>query len=174
MTALAATVPAADLHDRILDALAKKPDGIIENIAREVGASTLQVLQALPDGQCVLIAGDTFDEVWEDMTGWGEILFIVATADIVLEAKGALVPGSHAQGYFNIHGDSPIGGHINASACLSIGFVDRTFHGRRSCSVQFFNASGEAMFKVFVPRDKERNLLSAPLAKFEALRARKI
>ena len=48
----------------------------------------------------------------QDVTTWGEILFIVHTADIVLECAGTLPPGSFGHGYFNMHGDSPIGGHI--------------------------------------------------------------
>jgi hypothetical protein len=43
--------------------------------------------------------------------------------------------------------------------------------GRPSRSIQFFNASGEAMFKVFVRRDSERNLLPEQVALFDALRA---
>jgi heme iron utilization protein len=82
------------------------------------------------------------------------------------------VEGSSAQGYFNIHGLSPIGGHIKADRCAAIYFIDRLFHGRRSCSVQFINGEGEAMFKVFVPRDQARELLADHLAKFEALRAK--
>ncbi len=43
--------------------------------------------------------------------------------------------------------------------------------GRPSRSLQFFNAAGEAMFKVFVRRDKERNLLAEQVERFDALRA---
>ena len=44
--------------------------------------------------------------------------------------------------------------------------------GRPSRSLQFFNAAGEAMFKIFVRRDKERNLLPEQVERFDALRAR--
>jgi hypothetical protein len=88
----------------------------------------------------------------------------------VLECEGTLPPGTSSHGYFNIHGDSPIGGHIKASNCSRIVFVDRAFHGRRSCSVQFLNAAGNAMFKVFVRRDKQRELLADQVKLFEALR----
>ena len=50
-------------------------------------------------------------------------------------------------------------------------FVSRPFMGRPSRSLQFFNGAGEAMFKIFVRRDKERNLLSEQVARFDALRA---
>lgn len=42
--------------------------------------------------------------------------------------------------------------------------------GRASCSLQFFNAAGEAMFKVFVRRDKQRELIAGQVAEFDALR----
>ncbi len=96
---------------------------------------------------------------------------IVHTEDIVLEVEGCLPDGSEGHGWFNIHGDSPIGGHIRKDRCVSIAFVDRGFHGRRSCSVWFMNAEGRAMFKVFVRRDKDRNLLDDQVQRFEALRA---
>ncbi|WP_415020089.1 heme utilization cystosolic carrier protein HutX [Aestuariivirga sp.] len=115
------------------------------------------------------IPSDRFDDIWKAMRSWGEVLFIVHTDDIVLECSGKLPEGSHGHGYFNIHGDSPIGGHIKASNCQAIALVDRPFHGRRSCSVQFLNNGGNAMFKVFVRRDKDRNLLPNQLSMFEDL-----
>jgi putative heme iron utilization protein len=44
--------------------------------------------------------------------------------------------------------------------------------GRPSCSLQFFNGNGEAMFKVFVRRDERRNLIAEQVERFDALRAR--
>jgi len=108
----------------------------------------------------------------EDLQAWGEVLFIVHTPDIVLECVGKIPPGSVGRGYFNIHGDSPIGGHIKHDNCAGIAFVARPFMGRQSRSIQFFNADGGAMFKVFVRRDAERNLLPEQLERFDALCAR--
>ena len=155
---------------RIDAALAEKPDGILEMVAGKCEASLWQVFQRLPEGQAVSIAGEEFEKVWAALTAWGNVLFIVHTDDIVLECEGALPPGTSSHGYFNIHGDSPIGGHIKASSCVHIVFVDRPFHGRRSCSVQFLNAAGNAMFKVFVRRDKSRELLADQVKLFEGLR----
>ncbi len=87
----------------------------------------------------------------------------------MLECHGPLPPGSFARGYFNLHGESPIGGHIRAENCRSIAFVSRPFMGRASCSVQFFNEAGEAMFKIFVRRDAARELIAEQVAMFEAL-----
>jgi putative heme utilization carrier protein HutX len=152
--------------------LAAKPDGVIEAIAAETDLPTQAVLELTPAQERIFLPAESFEELWEELSTWGEVLFIVHTKDIVCEVVGQLPVGTFGQGYYNIHGDSPIGGHIRAANCRAIYLVDRPFHGRRSCSVQFFNANGEAMFKVFVRRDKARELLPQQLAKFDALKAR--
>ncbi|MFZ5674955.1 MAG: heme utilization cystosolic carrier protein HutX [Pseudomonadota bacterium] len=156
----------------VAEALKAKPDGVLEMIAAQCGVPLRRVFDELPHGAALQVAGGRFAEIWQELTTWGDVLFIVHTSDIVLECKGLLPPGTIAQGYFNIHGDSPIGGHIKADRCAAIYFIDRLFHGRRSCSVQFINGDGEAMFKVFVRRDEKRELIADQLALFEALRAK--
>jgi hypothetical protein len=149
-----------------------KPDGVIEAIAAEAGLPTQLVLELTPGEQRLFVPAERFESVWHELSTWGDVLFIVHTPDIVCEVTGSLPIGSFGHGYYNIHGDSPIGGHIRASECRAIYLVDRPFHGRRSCSVQFFNAAGNAMFKVFVPRNAARDLLPEQLTKFEDLKAR--
>ena len=160
-----------DLRPPLHERMAANADGIIEQIAKEYGTSTLEVIKALPAEHRTLIGGEIFAHICEAIGTWGDILFIVHTPDIVLECEGTLPPGSFARGYYNIHGDSPISGHIRADNCTQIAFVTRPFMGRASCSVQFFNASGEAMFKIFVRRDAARELIGEQVAAFNALRA---
>jgi hypothetical protein len=160
-----------DRHALARDKLAEQPDGVIETVAAEVGLPTQSVLELTPRKERIFIPAEQFETVWRELSTWGEVLFIVHTKDIVCEVVGRLPIGSFGHGYYNIHGDSPIGGHIRASNCRAIYLVDRPFHGRRSCSVQFFNAAGEPMFKVFVRRDKARELLPDQLAKFEAMKS---
>lgn len=162
----------AERADRARAALAEKPDGVVEAIAATAGVTPADVLAVLPEGAAVLAPADRWDSIWTDLTGWGEVLLIVHTEDIVLEVEGSLPAGSEGHGWFNIHGDSPIGGHIRKERCTSIAFVDRGFHGRRSCSVWFMNGEGRAMFKVFVRRDAERALIGEQLQRFEELRAK--
>ena len=169
MTAASATAssPKPTLKDR----LAGNADGVIEQIAREYGVSTLEVVRQLPAEHRTVLPATVFEPIMAALTTWGEVLFIVHTPDIVLECAGKIPPGSSSRGYFNIHGDSPIGGHIKAENCAAIVFVSRPFMGRASRSIQFFNAAGEAMFKVFVRRDDKREMLAHQVAMFDALRA---
>lgn len=168
MRALSLSTP--ERRDRAIAALAEKPDGVIEQIAAKADVTPAEVLAVLPDGAAVVVPAERWEPIWKDLSTWGDILMIVHTEDIVLEVEGSLPDGSEGHGWFNIHGDSPIGGHIRKERCVSIAFVDRGFHGRRSCSVWFMNADGKAMFKVFVRRDKERALIEEQVVRFEALR----
>lgn len=150
---------------------ASSPGDLLEQIAREYGVSTLEVVRNLPAEQATVIPGEAFADIMQDIAAWGEILFLIHNADIVLECTGALPQGSYAHGYYNIHGDSPIGGHIKAENCKAIAFVVRGLK-RIGMSVQFYNAAGEAAFKIFVRRDASRDLVPEQVKLFEALRAR--
>lgn len=167
------TTPAAgdasDPRARLAARLAADPDGVIETLAREHGLTTLEATRLLPARHCRWASPDVFAGLMAELTCWGEVLFIVHTPNIVLECTGAIPPGSTAHGHFNLHGDSPIGGHIKADRCAAIAFVRRPFMGRESCSIQFFDHAGESMFKIFVRRTTDRNLAPDQLARFEAM-----
>lgn len=167
-TASTAPTPAESLRER----LARSSDGVLEQIAREHGVSTFAVVKELPDEHRTIVSGSRFEEIFRDLESWGNVLFIVHTSDIVLECVGTIPHGSYARGFYNLHGDSPIGGHIRADRCAHIAFVSRPFMGRPSRSLQFFNAAGEAMFKIFVGRDESRELRGDQLERFYALRGR--
>ena len=116
--------------------LAQSADGVLEQIAREYGVSTFEVARALPAELRSIVAGARFEEIMQALTTWGEVLFIVHTPDIVLECAGKVPPGSFARGYYNMHGDSPIGGHLKAdTARMSCSSAGRSWAGRRArCS----------------------------------------
>jgi heme iron utilization protein len=165
---LAAAPDPRDL-DAIRAALKEQPDGVLDDIARRHGVSLRVVLDLLPTAAAQSVSGARFAEIWSDLVDWGRVTFIVHTEDGVFETKAPLPPGSEARGYFNIHGESPLGGHLRIARCAAIYFVDRPFFGRRSCSLQFINIDGGAMFKVFVGRDEKRELLADQLARFGRL-----
>ena len=154
----------------IRTALNEQPDGVLDDVARRHGAPLRAVLDLLTEGAARSAPGARFAEIWADLVEWGPVTFIVHTEDGVFETKAPLPPGSEGRGYFNIHGESPLGGHLRIARCAAIYFVDRPFFGRRSCSLQFINIEGGAMFKVFVGRDEKRELLAEQLARFERLR----
>ncbi|AXF74904.1 heme utilization cystosolic carrier protein HutX [Erwinia tracheiphila] len=143
------------------------PDGMLEEIAGRYKVSLLAVIEALPAK--TLIDGGHFDAVWENITGWGAVTTLVNNQDIILELHGSLPPGHHSHGYFNLHGKDGLSGHIRASHCRHIAFVERPFMGMATASVLFLNAQGQAMLKIFVGRDSHRQLLADQLAAFHQL-----
>jgi heme iron utilization protein len=166
---LATASPVHDLAS-IRAALDERPDGVLDDVARRNAAPLRVVLDLLPEAAARSAPGERFAEIWADLIDWGPVTFIVHTEDGVFETKAPLPPGTESHGYFNIHGESPLGGHLRMTRCAAIYFVDRPFFGRRSCSLQFINIEGGAMFKVFVGRDDKRELLADQLARFERLR----
>ncbi|MBB4038809.1 hypothetical protein GGR34_000438 [Microvirga flocculans] len=156
--------------DLIRQDLAAKPDGVLESIAESRGVPLEAVLACLEPDAALRVAGSLYQDIWSELTGWGEMTFVVHSRDGVFECKGSVPPGTEGRGYFNIHGDSPIGGHLRMDRCRSIYFIDRPFFGKRSCSVQFVNEEGGAMFKIFVGRNEDRSLKADQVARFEALR----
>jgi len=170
-----ATAPSQRLLDRpvhqdLRERLSENADGIVEKIAEEFAVTPFDVTRALPADHVAFVDGERFEEVMTALSAWGPVLVIVHTADIVLEVKGKIPTGTFGRGYYNIHCDSPIGGHIRAERCEAIAFVMRPFMGRQSASVQFFSCDGAAMFKVFVRRDEQRELIAEQLEQFRTLR----
>jgi heme iron utilization protein len=166
---LATASPALDL-EAIRATLKQQPDGVLDDVARGHAVPLRVVLDLLPGPAAKSAPGARFAEIWGDLVDWGPVTFIVHAEDGVFETKAPLPPGSEARGYFIIHGESPLGGHLRIARCAAIYFIDRPFFGRRSCSPQFINIDGGAMFKVFVGRDEKSELLADQLAGSERLR----
>ena len=81
----------------------------------------------LPEGAARSAPGARFAEIWAHLVDWGPVTFIVHTEDGVFETKAPLPPGSEGHGYFNIHGESPLGGHLRIARCAAIYFaIDRS------------------------------------------------
>ena len=161
----------ADL-DAIRRELAENPGGVLESTAGQHGLSLQAVVELLPQEMWATVPGDLFVEVMEDLTTWGKVTVIAHTPDIILEVEGEVPPGKLGHGFYNLHGDSPIGGHLRAGNCAAISFLRRPFMGKESVSIQFFNAAGGSMFKVFVGRDENRALKPDQVERFEQLKAR--
>lgn len=163
--------PASIELDPVRRELAENPGGILEVTASQHGLPLQTVIECLPEEMWNSFSGDRFLEVMHDLSEWGPVTVIAHTKDIILEVEGTVPPGKMGHGFYNLHGESPIGGHLRADNCKTIVFVRRPFMGRETLSVQFFNAEGEAMFKIFVGHDGSRNLKPDQVERFVRLQA---
>lgn len=151
--------------------LEANPGSALEDVAARTGTTPAEVLAALPEGEALCLPGSLFVEVMDEIAGWGEITLVMNTGDVILEAKGELPKGSEGRGFLNLHG-KPIGGHLRIDACRTVAFVTRHLFGTPTRSVQFYSVTGACMFKVYLGRGPERQLIPAQVAAFEAAAAR--
>jgi putative heme utilization carrier protein HutX len=156
----------------LASALAADPGVVIETVAKDYGVTSRAVVEALPESLRHFAPGSAFAEAMKNIAGWGEVTLIVHTDDGIMEFTGAIPPGEIARGYFNLMGRTGFHGHLRHERCAGLAFVERPFMGRLSAAVLFLNTDGGIMFKVFVGRDEQRELLSDQLEKFRALRQR--
>lgn len=158
--------------DALRAELSGNPGAVLEMLAATHGVSLQTVTENLPDTCRVMAAGTHAETVMHEIATWGPVTVLVHTGDIILECKAELPDGSLARGYYNLAHGGPLGGHFRLDHCAAIAFVQRPFMGSDSCSVSFFNGAGEAMFKIFVGRDAQRQLLPDQVERFRELRAR--
>ena len=151
------------------DFLKTEPDGTLEAIAGQYNTTLLEVVKNLPSH--TLVAGDKFDTVWDTVCEWGKVTTLVHSADVILEFTGELPSGFHRHGYFNLRGKKGMTGHIKAENCTHIALVERKFMAMDTASILFFNAAGNAMFKIFLGRDDHRQLLAEQVDAFRKLAA---
>lgn len=151
------------------DFLKTEQDGTLEAIAGQYNTTLLEVVKSLPSH--TLVAGDKFDTVWDTVCEWGKVTTLVHSADVILEFTGELPSGFHRHGYFNLRGKKGMTGHIKAENCTHIALVERKFMAMDTASILFFNAAGNAMFKIFLGRDDHRQLLAEQVDAFRTLAA---
>ena len=154
-------------HEAIENTLADDSDSVLESVAEKQSVRASDVIECLPDDEVSIISGVYFDRVMTEITEWGDVTVIVHTADLVFEAHGSIPPGSIGQSK-NMHGRT-IEGDLNASGCKTIVFVSRLLFGRKSYSVQFYNADGDCMFKVYLGRDEQGSIINRQLRGFRKL-----
>jgi putative heme utilization carrier protein HutX len=158
--------------DRVRQELVAKPDGVLEAVASAHGLTLQRVVECLPTERWKRISGEHFIDVMQDIAGWGDITFIVHSKDAIVEFEGPLPGGTSGHGFYNLKGGRGLSGHLRATNCRAIVFLRRPFMGMETLSVQFFNTDGEAIFKIFVGRDENRQLKADQVARFAQLEAR--
>lgn len=159
-------------RDLVRKELADNPGGILEATAAQYGLSLQDTIECLPAAMWKRVSGAHFIDIMQDLSEWGSVTVISHTKDVILEFEGPLPAGKLGHGFYNLSGGSPLSGHLRADNCKSILFLRRPFMGMETLSIQFFNADGEAMFKIFVGRDEKRHLKADQVERFTKLEGR--
>ena len=148
-------------NKKIKDAIASQPNAFPVMIAKQLCVSEWSVVSQLSTDFMQEIPVSSFDKIMEDVSKWGDVTFIVSNSSIIAEIKATIPKGSYGNGYFNLaHGLSPIGGHICTDNIAHICFVQKDVMGMESFSIQFFNKEGEGVFKIYLARAENKQIIS--------------
>ena len=113
------------------------------------------------------LPGDMAETLLTQIADWGPVTTIVIHLGCVFEFKGAFPQGSIGHGFYNLSGPVPgFHGHLNLSEIHHIAFQTKPHRGRESYALVFNNHNSETIFKVFLGRDDQGQLLAHQKAAF--------
>lgn len=151
--------------------LTEDPDLHPSRIAITLGVSEWDVVRHLPAELVTLLPGEQAESLLGQLADWGTVTTIVESCGSIFEVKAPFPPGKCARGYYNLMGrDNELHGHLKLDAVAHIALVSKRFMGKEGHSFQFFDAAGRCIFKIYLGRDHQRNLLPEQVARFMALR----
>lgn len=105
------------------------------------------------------------------LPGWGDMTTIVFNSGCVFEFKGPFPAGEEGDDFFNLDGPVPgLHGHLRLAAMDRVRFQDRPHRGRDSYAFVFENAQGQTVFKVFLGRDEQGEIIASQMAAFITIR----
>lgn len=115
------------------------------------------------------IPGNKALELLQEIADWGNTTTIILHGGCVFEFKGHFPKGSVAQGFYNLKGESGFEGHLNLEKVDHIAFQDKQHRGQQSYALVFNDKDNDCMFKIFVGRDTEGQLLENQVTRFKEL-----
>ena len=142
--------------------LEKNLGQVLEMLAAQNQCSFEDVIRCLPEENVRQTEGSRIVEILQAIAAWDEsVTFIAHTPDAIVEVSGKLPNGKVGRGFYNFdhpETDGGVHGHIYYENCASIYLLERPFMGKATCSLNFINRNGGAMFKIFVGRDEAGEL----------------
>ena len=152
----------AEQQTMLRQSLEKNPGQVLEMLAAQNQCSFEDVIHCLPEENVRQTEGSRIVEILQAIAAWDEsVTFIAHTPDAIVEVSGKLPNGKVGRGFYNFdhpETDGGVHGHIYYENCASIYLLERPFMGKATCSLNFINRNGGAMFKIFVGRDEAGEL----------------
>ena len=152
----------AEQQTMLRQSLEKNPGQVLEMLAAQNQCSFEDVIRCLPEENVRQTEGSRIVEILQTVAAWDEsVTFIAHTPDAIVEVSGKLPNGKVGRGFYNFdhpETDGGVHGHIYYENCASIYLLERPFMGKATCSLNFINRNGGAMFKIFVGRDEAGEL----------------
>lgn len=154
--------------EEVLTADNAKP---VSEMSHQLNLSEGAITFALSNEVVTPVSGQHAQTILERLPSWGPVTTIVHSLGSIFEAKARFPKGKVAHGYYNLMGrEGELHGHLRLDLVEYIALVSRPFRTMESHYIGFFNANGECIFKVYVGRDKKRQLLQEQVEAFENMK----
>jgi putative heme utilization carrier protein HutX len=136
---------------RIREAVQRAPSKMTLQLARDLGVPEVEVIRALPAGRAVELDVGRWEDLLRGLADLGKVHVIVSNGAATLEAFGEFGNFSTWGEFFNVQ-TKALDMHIRYSELAAAFAVEKPGHmdGVNTLSIQFFDRTGSAAFKVFL------------------------
>lgn len=161
----------SNIKQRVATYLANDPHTPVSTMTTELALSEGEITLALPDDMLTHVPGELAECILTVLPTWGHVTTIVHSGASVFEFKASFPKGKIAHGYYNLMGrEGQLHGHLRIDLITDIAFVSKPFRGTESHYIGFFDESGLCVFKVYLGRDKKRQLFPEQISLFNQMK----
>ncbi|WP_281543940.1 heme utilization cystosolic carrier protein HutX [Grimontia sp. SpTr1] len=166
-----AIIVTEEIKQRVAEYLAQDEHTPVSNMVDSLKLTEGEITLALPESMISHVKGELAQTILEAMPVWGKVTTIVHSGGSVFEFKAAFPKGKVAHGYYNLMGrEGQLHGHLRLDLVSDIAFVSKPFRGTESHYIGFFDSTGHCVFKIYLGRDKKRQLFPEQIELFNAMK----
>src|SRR5690554_3807243 len=118
--------------------------------------------------------GGLSEQLLKEIATWEKVTTIILHGGSVFEFKGPFPKGSHREGFYNLE-DLGLGfsGHLNLDQVDHVAFQDKKHRGRESLAFVFVDKNNCCIFKIFVGRNSQGELITEQVTRFREIQSGK-
>ena len=159
------------LTEQVQAMFEQQPRLLPSEIAQQLQITEAQVVFSFNSQMVTRIAGEQTEALLTELTTWGNVTTIMHSEGSIFEVKAPFPKGKLAQGYYNLMGkEGEMHGHLRIDLITDIALVSKPFRGKESHYFGFFTEQGNSVFKIYLGRDKKRQLLTEQVKSFAQLK----
>src|SRR5438093_12960634 len=153
---------ASQQTETIRVAVEKNPRKMTLQLARDLGVPEVEVIRAFPPDRVTELDIARWEELLQSVEALGSVRVLVSNGATTIEVDGNFGGFSTAGEFFNVQTET-LDMHIRWQQLAAVFAVEKPGHmdGMATRSIQFFDQTGAAAFKVFlnfggpIPPDRE-------------------
>ncbi|WP_413113598.1 heme utilization cystosolic carrier protein HutX [Thaumasiovibrio sp. DFM-14] len=156
---------------QLIAALLEENAGMsVTDLATKANLTEAEACMALPEEMVVATDGKHAETILTALPDWGRVTTIINNFGSIFEVKAPFPKGKSMHGYYNLLSREGLNGHLRIDLITNIAFVSKVFHGMDTHHIAFFNKEGGCVFRVYLGRDKARNLLPEQVERYNAMK----